>query len=346
MSAPDEVNLDDVHRRDMLKLAGAVAAGTGVLNNPPWERLSEAMAGRRGADNTTVTMIENKTAEFFRSEETTPARQLVRELRGHFKSLRDVIETTEGGSLRRRLFTCLGQTEALAGWTLFDMQRNQDAVRLYRNSLESAKEAGDTALATCVMGYWSYLLGGQGENQAAARMLTDASEQIRGGSPVTQAWVIARRAEELALSGEYNQALRALDQAITIYDYAPPGGQRRWTCFFTPTRFGSLAVSTYGRMNHPETEGAARVLLRSMAPTENKVKSLVLADLATSAAKARDYDRVQALAQRSAHLALRTECSLTIDRLWDLAEVLPGTLLRDELVAQLMARAGTTAETT
>jgi hypothetical protein len=173
-------------------------------------------------------------------------------------------------------------------------------------------------------------------------MLTEASEQLRGGAPVTQAWVLARQAEELAVLGDHAEALRALDQAMTAFDYAPPGGERPWTCFFTPTRLGSLVVSTYGRMDHPETDDAADGLLRSITPTENKVKAVVLADLATSAARARDYDRVQVLSQRSTELALRTECSLAIDRLWDLAEVLPsggsGTdqQVKDRLVEQLM----------
>jgi len=328
----------------MFKLTGAVAAGASILANAPWERLAEAMAGRRPADAATVTMIENRTAEFFRSEETLPARQLVNLLRTHFQGLRDLISTTADASLRRRLHTCLGETEALAGWTLFDLHRPQDAIRLYRNALVSAREAGDHPLVACVLGYWSYLLGGQGHGAAAVRILDDASSQIRGGAPVTQAWISARQSEELANLGEHTAALRALDHAVTAYDYAPPGGERPWTCFFTPTRFGSLAVSTYGRMDHPDTDDAADTLLRSMASSENKVKALVLADLATSAARGQDYDRVQSLSQRSAHLAVRTECSLAIDRLWDLAETLsastPGTgrQIKNQLVEQLTAK--------
>jgi tetratricopeptide (TPR) repeat protein len=323
----------------MLKLTGA-AVGAGMLANAPWERLAEAMAGRRTADNATVTMIENRTAEFFRSEETMPARQLVTLLRAHLSGLRDMIETTRDGALRQRLLTCIGQTEALAGWTLFDLQRRHDAVRLYRSALRSARDAGDAALAACVFGYWSYLAGSQGDTPAAVRMLTEASEEIRGGAPVTQAWISARRAEELAILGEHAESLRALDHAVAAYEYAPSGGERPWTCFFTPTRFGSLAVSTYGRLDHPETGEASDVLLRSMAPTENKAKSLVLADLAISAARARDYDRVRELAGESASLATRTEASLAIDRLWDLAEELPRMSIKDHLIEQLTAKAG------
>jgi transcriptional regulator with XRE-family HTH domain len=342
----ETVSLDDVHRRDMLKLTGAVAAGAGILSNAPWQRLAEALAGQRAADAATVSMIENRTAEFFRSEEALPARQLVTLLRDHYDGLRTLLTTTGDGSLRRRLYACLGQTEALAGWTLFDLQRHREAVRLYRNALASAREAGDNPLAACVLGYWSYLISTQGDVPAAARTLEEASGQVRGAVPTTQAWLSARRAEELAALGEHDAALRALDQAVDTFDYPSSGVERPWTSFFTPTRLGGLAVSAYGRMDHPNTDEAADTLLNSMAPTENKVKAIVLADLATSAARGRDYDRVQSLAPRSARLAVRTECSLAIDRLWELAETLPETgkgtagQIKHQLVEQLMGHAG------
>lgn len=94
---------------------------------------------------------------------------------------------------------------------------------------------------------------------------------------------------------------------------------------FTPSRLGGLAVSTYGRLDHRETDQAATTLLASLSPTENKVKALVLADLATSATRNGDYDRVQSLSQRSAALAVRTEASLAIDRLWEIVETLPAS---------------------
>ncbi len=320
-----EVNLEDVHRRDMLKLSGtAVMASSGILSDAPWQRLAESLAGRRPADAATVGMIENRTADFFRSEETLPARQLVTSLRTHYQALCDLITTTTDDSLRRRLLTSVGETEALAGWTLFDLQRPRDAVRLYRNALESAREAGDNPLAACVLGYWSYLLSNQGDTPSAVRMLTEATDQVRG-SATTQAWISARQAEEQAALGDNAGALTSLDRAMTVFDYATPGNERPWTCFFTPSRLGSLAVSTYGRMAHPETDQAAATLLESLPPSENKVKALVLADLATSAARGGDYDRVQSLSRQSAHIAVRTEASLAIDRLWDLVEILPNS---------------------
>lgn len=337
------VNLDDVDRRDLLKLAGATVAGASVLRDAPWQRLAASLAGHRVADGATTSMIENRTAAFFRSEETQPARQLVRSLVEHRKSLADLIEDSSNESIRRRLITASGETEALEGWTLFDLGRIRDAERRYTSALDSAKQAGDGPLAACVLGYWSYLVSSRGDTAGAVRMLEDASEFVRGSAPATQAWISARLAEEAAAAGDAYGSLRALDRAVTVFDYAAPGNDRPWTCFFTPSRLGSLAVSTYGRLDHPETDTEADVLLRSLSPTENKVRALVLADLAASAARSGDVDRVGSLADQSAPLAVRTEASLALDRLWGVVEMLPekgtstGARTRERLTDKLLA---------
>lgn len=342
-SAHSADSLDDVDRRDLLKLAGATVAGASVLRDAPWQRLAESLAGHRAADGATTSMIENRTASFFRSEETQPARQLVRSLVQHRKSLADLIEDSSNESIRRRLITASGETEALEGWTLFDLGRVRDAERRYTSAFDSARQAGDGPLAACVLGYWSYLVSSKGDTVGAVRMLEDASEFVRGSAPATQAWISARLAEESAAGGDAYASLRALDRAVTMFDYAAPGNDRPWTCFFTPSRLGSLAVSTYGRISHPETDTEAEILLRSLSPTENKVRALVLADLATSAARSGDVDRVGSLAGQSAPLAVRTEASLALDRLWGVVEMLPekgtgtGARIRERLTDKLLA---------
>ncbi|WP_018685249.1 hypothetical protein [Actinokineospora enzanensis] len=108
-----------------------------------------------------------------------------------------------------------------------------------------------------------------------------------------------------------------------MFDYAKPSAERTWTAFFTASRLGSLTVSTYGRLGYRETETAAKSLLDSLSPTENKVRALVLVDLAATSVNQGDLDRAADLVAESAPLAVRTEASLAVDRLWDLVEVLP-----------------------
>lgn len=341
--AQEKANLGSVDRRELLKVAGAaIAAGSGLLDGP-WQRITDTLAGQRPADAVAVKLIEDKTTGFFRSEETQPARELIRSLRAHRQEIAQLIETTSDDSLRRRLHSAAGETAALEGWSLFDIDRRGAAVGLYEKALESARYAGDNALAACVLAYWSYLAGGQGDNHGAVRLLTDAGAQVRGAAAATQAWVSARRAEELAALGDASGALRALDSAMTVFDYANPMTERSWTGFFSSSRLGGLTVSAYGRMDHPGTDDAARELLDALMPAENKVKALVLADLATSAGRVSDFDRVDALVKQAAPLAVRTEASLAIDRLWELVELLPENprnsagRTREQLTEQLLS---------
>jgi hypothetical protein len=250
--------------------------------------------------------------------------------------------TTEDG-LRRRLLTSAGETEALAGWVLFDTGRPDEAQRVLHGAVDTARASGDRALVSCILGYWSYLLASTGDTPGAVRMLADASDYVRGSDAATQAWILARRAEEQATIGDTASALRSLDQAVAVFDYVPAGPGRAWTSFFTANRLGGLAVSTYGRMAHPETDDLAATLLGSLTPAETKVRALVLADLATSVARRGDYDRLAVLAEDSAELATRTEASLALDRLWEVVDVIPhdatGTPrdVRERLTASLSA---------
>ncbi|MFE0021889.1 hypothetical protein [Amycolatopsis sp. NPDC059021] len=322
-----------MHRRDVLKIAGAaiVTTSSGLLSDAPgkrlsddspWMRLSDTMAGKRPADAPTTAMAEKKTRDYFHAEETTPARELIAELRDHHQGLKRMIATANNESLHRRLTSAAGETAALAGWLLFDLARTDEAVKVYENAISAAREAGDPALEACVLGYWSYLAASDDDSPGAVRMLVDASQRVRGADPSTQAWILARLAEEEAAVGNASAALRAMDQAAVVFDYAT-SESRPWTSFFGPNRFGSLAVSTYGRVAHRETDQLASTLLSSLAPTENKVRALVLADLAQSAVRGGNFDRVEELTAKAAPLATKTEATLAVDKLWEVVEMLP-----------------------
>jgi hypothetical protein len=196
-----------------------------------------------------------------------------------------------------------------------------------------------------VLGYWSYLLSNQDDPIGALHLLTDAASQVRGSAAATQSWIAARQAEELAALHNGEDVLHALNRAITVFDYASPRTERVWTALFSASRLGSMTVSAYSRIDHPETDVMARSLLASLSPTENKVRAVVLAELASSAAAHDDFDRAGSLANDAAPLAVRTEISLATDRLWALVDALPQqaggsiTATRQWLIDQLSAPA-------
>ncbi len=309
---------DDVHRRDALKLAGAT-----VLGAAPWQRIAETAERGHRPDQPALRLAQDRTTEFFHEEETTPSRTILTSLVEHGRTLHRFIEANPDERSRRYLLSTAGETEALAGWCAFDMSRPREAVTRYRRALAMATEAGDGPLTACTLNYWSYLLASQDRSDEAVKVLAEASTYVRGSAATTQAWISGRQAEEAASIGDHDTAERALERAFTAYDYAHPHSERSWTSFFSTSRLGSLAVSAYGRMGHRRTDALAGSLLSSLGAAENKVRALVISDLALSAAIRADLDRADELATEALPLATRTEASLAQDRLWELTETLP-----------------------
>lgn len=308
---------DDVYRRDVLKLAGAAVVGA------PWQRLANAIEQGRAPDTNLIGMMQDRTTEFFRLEETAPARTILESLVEHGGTLQRLLQSTSNEQDRRQLLSAAGETEALAGWMAFDLSQPREAQARFRRALRMADEAGDGPLSACTLNYWSYLLASQDRSAEAVELLGHAGEKVRGSAATTQAWIAGRQAEEAARLGDGDTTERALARAFTAYDYARPHHERAWTSFFGPSRLGGLAVSAYGRLGHRETDALAESLLGSLSPTETKVRALVVADLALSAASASDVDRAGQLSGEALPLAMRTEASLALDRLWELTEQLP-----------------------
>jgi hypothetical protein len=158
----------------------------------------------------------------------------------------------------------------------------------------------------------------------AVRLLQQAREYVPGSSaPATRSWLSAREAEELARLGDETGALRAVERALTAFDFSRPWSERPWTAFFGASRFGSMTVSAYTTLHHREATAAADSLLTSLSPMENKVRAIVLSDLTINAAQTNDYDQATVLVSEAVELTTRTETTLARQRLLALAATLP-----------------------
>lgn len=191
------------------------------------------------------------------------------------------------------------------------------AANAWRSTLKIAKETGDGALAACVLGYWSYLATSRNDTAPAARLLQQAREYVPGASaPATRSWLSAREADELARLGDETGALRAVERALTAFDFTRPRSERPWTAFFGASRLGSMTVSAYTTLRHRDATAAADSLLTSLSPMENKARAIVLSDLTIKAAQTNDYDRAATLVPDAIELTTRTETTLAEQRLY------------------------------
>jgi tetratricopeptide (TPR) repeat protein len=343
----DEDKDEAVRRRNLLKVPGvAAAAGSGLLADAPWQRLMDAVDKRRPVDATTVQLMQDRTADLHDTEHAVPPRDVFDTLTNHRATLTTLLGNARTDATRHPLKVMIGETESLIGWLHFDLGQANEAMDAWRETLKIAKETGDRAVAARALGSWSYVASARNDIAPAVRLLRQAEECVPGNSaPATRSWIAARAAEELARLGDDTAALRALERAFTAFDFARPRTERVWTGFFTANRLGSLTVSTYTTLNHPDATAAADSLLRSLSPTGNKARAIALADLMTLAVRTKDFDRANALVEKAVDVTARTGTRIAQQRLLTLASTLTTSsnlsatsALRDHIVSTLRRR--------
>lgn len=327
---------DDVDRRDVLKIASLTVAGR-IAGMAPWDRLAHAVKAPHAIDNTTVCILQTRTSDLYRQEEFVTARQLRPSIAMHRTMLKDLLLANP--QAQSEMLVSLGETEAIAGWTEFDLGNHRTAQLHLAEAIRIAEHVGDGPLRACALGYMSYIAEARDDVHEALRLLQEAQSDVTGsGSAATRSWLAAREAETAALIGSPDRAVRALERAYTAFDYARPH-ERSWTGFFGLARLGSLAVSTYIRLEHPLLEPTSRAVINTLAPGEEKVGAIISADLTVAAATGGDYDHAEDLAEHAVAITRLTEATLARDRLRDLARVLqhkaerPAHKLRRQLAA-------------
>ena len=111
----------------------------------------------------------------------------------------------------------LGQAAALAGWQALDMGRLDDAWRLHEVAKAAARESGRTAGLTYASAQQAYVLLDADRPRDALGLIRRArAGASRATPPVLRAWLYAAEGEALAVLGERDVALRALDAAAEV----------------------------------------------------------------------------------------------------------------------------------
>jgi hypothetical protein len=294
-----------------------VSVLTAGLATEPWGRLAAALAGP-AADKETTEQLVRVTADLFVSEHHLPARLLADRLGGHLETLTALIPRS--GPHRQALTIAAGETAALAGWAAYDIGDLDTARHYYKTAILAGREAGHPPVVALALGYASYAVPAD----RAREMLTSAQEHVRGnGYATARSWLAAREAEEAAASGDHEGAVRALDRATAVFDYADPNAEQAWIRFYQRPRLDSLTVSTYSRLRHPGLGQAAQDALTHLGDDDSKVSIAVLSDAATGYVLSGDLDQGVEVARRFVTAATATPTTMGRQRLAAMASLLP-----------------------
>ncbi len=306
---------DPVHRRNFIAAAAGLAAAAAV--SEPYARLEFALTRAPGsltaADGEHLLVV---TSELHEREAVVTARELRAEIAAHANLLAGLLRLPLGDELRRTLTVCAAETCSLGGWVAHDLGERKDTKGYWGSAISAAQAAGDGPALACVLCYQSYAAAGRGDHATAWNLLAAAGQYVRGPQHAqARAWISARQAEEAAALGEAGPALISLERAMTAFDYADASAARPWVKFFDNSRLGSMAVNTYGILQHRETQAAADAVISSLSPDKVKTKAIILSDVATARITAGDLDEGCDLARRALTATIDGEAILGRQRL-------------------------------
>jgi len=320
---------NEVDRRSFTFL-GAAALVAGAASEP-WGRLAAVLDGC-GLDRPTVDVLEATTAEMFESEEHIPARLMIDRLTAHLDTLTSLMP--HAGQYRAALAIAAGETAALAGWMEYDLGDRKKAAQYYNVAVQAGQAAGHGAVTALALGYGSYAAPAN----RARGMLTEAQRHVRGpGYATASAWLAAREAEEAAVLGDREGAVRALERARAVFDYANPESEQAWTRFFRRARLGSMAISTYAGIGHSELGAAIVDALDALGDDDAKIRCSVLGDSALGWLAAGDVDQAVDVGKRALAATIEDDTTMGRTRLAALAEQLPDAAEAIELRERIRA---------
>lgn len=323
----------DVDRRKFLG-AAVVAAGAA---SEPWGRLAAALAGG-SVDQEGVRTLAEGTRALYLEEHGVPARLMRPRVYAHLDTIISLLP--RAGEHRKELLVAAGETAALAGWMTWDLRDEQKALHYYGVAAEAGVQAGHPPLTALTLIYSSYISAYRGDHATARQQLASAQENLRGAPyAAARSWGAAREGEEAAITGDSGEAVRAVERAQLVFEYADLSHSQPWVAFLGQARLASMSASALSRIGGDTASAAERAL--AFLHGQGKANAVALADVAVAYVRSGMLEQGVAVARRAAQEAARGEVKLSRDRLRDLTGLVTerdgeqGRSLSEELHALL-----------
>lgn len=299
--------LDDVDRRRLLQWVVSTAVTTSIA--PDLERLAWMLSAPGHASTRPIDDLEVMTRELEQRCWAIAPATLLPSVRTHLNLVTGLLGRQTPSRHRVRLHAIAGATAALAAWISFLLKNYGDAHGYCQLGEALAQEARDDSLRGHVLVIRSDLYAGvadghQGGDSTKAITLLNEAEAAVGSR--TQAhlrtWLLACRAESLAMVGDAVGAYRDLDVAERSLATASP----RPAGFFNPwdpDRLAGFRGSCALALRRSDEAVAILTGALDRTPSAFTERPAVLADLAAAHAQKGDVERACTLLSEATALA-------------------------------------------
>jgi transcriptional regulator with XRE-family HTH domain len=322
-----EIWRDDVlHRRELLKAAGAAAAGLGI------ERLDAALLHQHrlaavsfhGDD--TIDALTRLTTRLETAYATQQPKALVVPLRALIATMDDLVPVVRGRQ-RLRLLSLVGRANLLAGRVMyFDLRRPLEARAYLDLAREAVTESEDHVLHTVALGHLAFLPAAK-RNFATSDVYISAARSALAAcpNPAVSSWLNAIQSEIRTQAGDLRGAFASLDKAKA--ELACGGDARpSWFDFYDQVRLAGFEGYARRKAGHlTEAKCQLQEVLSAGRGLGPKQRAVAEVDLALVHATMGDVDEGCRLAT-SAVADLRAAGYATAnDRLAEFRAAVPDT---------------------
>ncbi|MEV0237826.1 transcriptional regulator [Nonomuraea sp. NPDC050786] len=249
----------------------------------------------------TVVALESRVHALRLADDVVPGGELVEPA---FRQLDQAVSLYRDSSHRedvgRAMLGVLAELAQVAGWIAADAGQAARAASTYRLGLSAAREAGDPALESNLIGSLAYLTT-NGPTPDAALDLAQAAVELanRSASPRARALAWDRMAWAQARVGVTGLATRALGEAATALTEAGPAPERPWLYWVSAGESQVMEARAYTELRRPLR--AIPVLARVLDAYDTshaRELALYLSWLAVAFADAREPEAAAATAGR------------------------------------------------
>jgi hypothetical protein len=151
---------------------------------------------------------------------------------------RRVTEAGQGRTDRREMLSAVAELAEVAGWLLFDANRQNGAAELNQQALLLAQLSGDRALEVLILQNMSLQAHWRGQAVESLALANRLLELANGsGSARLRALLGAREARALALIGRGTEAERAFESARFAFFEGPSRADPSWTWWLDEAEF-------------------------------------------------------------------------------------------------------------